>query len=273
VFAVVADTDFVVGSGVKGYAAMENRIADRSGRPYDLQVHPVVTSMEPHSGSLAGGTTVTLTGAGFPTIVKIADGEVSPSSTANDVDIILPGRSKCNVQYSNSSRLVCMTEATAGTVVSENNDQGGTGSSLAAAFRALHPGARGMEYLLWYNQTELDRDWISQMTWDEGSANESLVLSSEFHAPRHPQVLFCSIHIFGKTNLIYAYGHTAQTVNILASFFVSVVCRSPLVSPTSTRRCCGRTTTSSTPYAPSSCRQSTGRTASGSTLTTARSFG
>ena len=69
---------------------MQNRLADKAGNGYDLQVHPVVDNVEPTQGSKAGGTLVTLTGRGFP---HIAPREGNSSDSA--IDIVLPGGSRC----------------------------------------------------------------------------------------------------------------------------------------------------------------------------------
>lgn len=94
---------------------------DAEGWPYQYQVVPVIDSISPAIGSLAGGTRLTITGRGFPTL-----------SHGDTLDITAAG-APCVVSTSNYSTIVCTTGA---------QPQAWAPPSPVAG---LYPGSRGLE--------------------------------------------------------------------------------------------------------------------------------
>ena len=68
---------------------------DSSGALFHFQLHPEIAFVTPASGSLAGGTHLTLTGTGFP-----------PETSAETMDVRAGGRA-CVVVRTSATELVC----------------------------------------------------------------------------------------------------------------------------------------------------------------------
>ena len=108
---------------------------DRTGRPFVYQTYAEVASVRPSSGPLAGGTTVTITGRGFP-ILGLGLGDT--------VVVKLYGV-PCSVLSSNYSTVVCRSGPAP---VAQP-------PAYAAALRGQYPGMRGAEYEFYSNVTGL----------------------------------------------------------------------------------------------------------------------
>eukprot|EP01035_Chromulina_nebulosa_P018019 gene18019-23659_t len=67
-----------------------------SGVAYSTAVYPVITNIYPNSGSLAGGTTITIKGSGF--------------STSSELLTVLVGGKSCKVISSSINTIVCITD-------------------------------------------------------------------------------------------------------------------------------------------------------------------
>jgi ABC-type proline/glycine betaine transport system substrate-binding protein len=76
----------------------------------------------------AGGTVVTITGAGFPS-----------NTAADGVTQLLLGGVPCQVQSSNYSAIVCTTSAAS------------SSATVAPAVKGWWPGLTGVNYDVWYN--------------------------------------------------------------------------------------------------------------------------
>ncbi|XP_041477742.1 fibrocystin-L-like isoform X1 [Lytechinus variegatus] len=94
-------------------------MVDGQGKRYHYQQYPVITSISPQSGSLAGGTLVTIIGDGFL-----------------QVDSVLVGGEPCDVESSKAKEITCYTRP-----APEGAD--------------LNPGGRGLLLEYWVNQTSL----------------------------------------------------------------------------------------------------------------------
>ncbi|XP_030597029.1 PKHD1 like 1, tandem duplicate 1 [Archocentrus centrarchus] len=68
-----------------------------NGFTYKSQLTPVISGVSPRRGSTAGGTRLTVTGSGF-------------SSDVNEVNVTIAG-SVCDVQSTNSTHIICVTNA------------------------------------------------------------------------------------------------------------------------------------------------------------------
>ena len=106
---------------------------DRTGRPYMYQTYAEVYSISPTSGSLAGGTVVTITGRGFPSLdLNLGD---TLSVRLNGV--------QCTVTSSNYSTITCRSgPAPASPPIAYASPLGGQ-----------YPGMRGAEYEVYRNVT------------------------------------------------------------------------------------------------------------------------
>ena len=91
-----------------------------------------MTSASPSTGSTAGGTLVTMTGSGFPTL--------SVSGTANFTSVTVGGAA-CAVQSSSFSQLTCLTSAAPASSALANANV--TGVSVPGGTATLYPGGRG----------------------------------------------------------------------------------------------------------------------------------
>ncbi|XP_058475058.1 PKHD1 like 1, tandem duplicate 1 [Solea solea] len=74
-----------------------NAVNISSGFTYKSLLTPVITEVSPRRGGTAGGTRLTITGSGF-------------STNVNDVDVTIAG-SVCDVESSNNTHIVCVTNA------------------------------------------------------------------------------------------------------------------------------------------------------------------
>ncbi|XP_042362122.1 fibrocystin-L-like [Plectropomus leopardus] len=68
-----------------------------NGYTYRAQLTPVIAEVSPRRGGTAGGTRLTITGSGF-------------STNVNDVNVTIAG-SVCDVQSSNNTHIICVTNA------------------------------------------------------------------------------------------------------------------------------------------------------------------
>eukprot|EP00798_Chlamydomonas_sp_ICE-L_P010965 gene10965-17076_t len=109
---------------------------DAKGIPYMFQLYPIIHSVMPSGGSVAGGTSVTIQGRGFPTIAGLIGDSLS---------ITLAGGSTCEVMSTNYSTIICKT--------SPQPDK----YTVPAAIKGVYPGARGIEFEL-YRNTNLTND-------------------------------------------------------------------------------------------------------------------
>ncbi len=80
-------------------------LPDAQGWPYQYQVHPLITGVSPATGSLAGGTLVTILGSGFPVM--------SPAASDESIEVQGPGGVGCDVLSSNGSQVTCVMQAQA----------------------------------------------------------------------------------------------------------------------------------------------------------------
>ena len=101
------------------------------GRP-QVQYHPRVDSVSPLSGSLAGGTVVTIEGGGFP-------------MDEEDAEISVGGRA-CVVTYASLEKLVCNTTQASNATVATKVDRGPASNAPAAAW-------------LWMDAVEVAGNW------------------------------------------------------------------------------------------------------------------
>eukprot|EP00798_Chlamydomonas_sp_ICE-L_P031254 gene31253-6400_t len=101
---------------------------DAKGIPYMFQLYPIIHSVMPSRGSVAGGTIVTLLGRGFPNMVGVIGDSLS---------ITLAGGSTCEVMSTNYSTIVCKT-----TPQTDNY-------TVPTAIKGVYPGARGIEFELY----------------------------------------------------------------------------------------------------------------------------
>ena len=110
-----------------GVALPELRPAlyDRSGAPYAYQQYAEVTSVSPATGSTVGGTLMTITGRGFPSL----------GSGAGDTVTVRVGGAPCTVVTSTYSTLTCRT-----------SPQPAAAPLTATALRNQYAGMRGAEY-------------------------------------------------------------------------------------------------------------------------------
>lgn len=135
------------------------------GRPARMfQVYAQVDSVSPSTGSLAGGTFVTIKGKGFPSSVAAGN---------NAITALRVGGMSCQIVSSNFSTIVCMTQAETGaaaaaaapgnasslcawsgnTTASNATSTNVTNSTAAGdtvcwdgSIRGLYPGMRGLTY-------------------------------------------------------------------------------------------------------------------------------
>jgi hypothetical protein len=99
---------------------------DRQGTAYMFQTFPEVTSISPSNGSLAGGTLVTITGRGFPSL---------DWGLGDTLSVQLYGV-PCAVLSSTYSVVVCRSGAAPSSLP----------IAYAAPIKGLYPGMRGAEY-------------------------------------------------------------------------------------------------------------------------------
>ncbi|XP_012578380.1 PREDICTED: fibrocystin-L [Condylura cristata] len=80
-------------------SVVNGKAASQSTTPftYTLSLTPLITEISPRRGSTAGGTRLTVTGSGF-------------SENMQDVSITI-AETKCDVEYSNQTHIICMTGA------------------------------------------------------------------------------------------------------------------------------------------------------------------
>lgn len=97
-------------------------LGDSTGNPFQFELYPEVNSVSPATGSLAGGTIVTIRGRGFPTF------ELDPSDTL----AVTVGGSPCTVTHTSYSEVRCTT--------------GAQPAQPPTAFEGVYPGMRGVEY-------------------------------------------------------------------------------------------------------------------------------
>jgi hypothetical protein len=135
-------------------------LATPGKQPRQFQVYPVVQSVRPATGSLAGGTLVTIAGRGFPSM---------PGN--NVITQLLVGGVPCQVVTSNFSSITCRTQPQAITAqpvmacsanstaaasndtsngttsgnVASNSSSGGQ-SCIEGSIRGFYPGMRGVLY-------------------------------------------------------------------------------------------------------------------------------
>ena len=100
---------------------------DRIGRPYMYQTFAEVLSLSPTSGSLAGGTIVTITGRGFPTL---------DLGLGDTLAVQLYGVA-CAVLSSSYSTITCRSGPAPASAPP---------AALAGGLGGLYPGMRGAEY-------------------------------------------------------------------------------------------------------------------------------
>lgn len=100
---------------------------DASGQAYMFQLHAVVRSVTPAVGSTAGGTRLTISGAGFP------------EGRLEDVSVHVGGVT-CDVVGSTFAAITCVTRAA----------PAAQDVALASAIRGMFPGSRGVEYAVYH---------------------------------------------------------------------------------------------------------------------------
>eukprot|EP00798_Chlamydomonas_sp_ICE-L_P018970 gene18969-25545_t len=69
---------------------------DAQGNPYLFQLYAVMDDVSPAQGSIAGGTTVTISGRGFPSLAL---------GLGDSIQVLLPGGASCNVVSSNYTQV------------------------------------------------------------------------------------------------------------------------------------------------------------------------
>ncbi|KAL6747058.1 hypothetical protein V8C86DRAFT_3034101 [Haematococcus lacustris] len=121
------------------------------GQLYQFQLYPLVQSLSPSTGSTAGGTLLTLTGKGFPSLGL---------GQAPSVTLTLHGVA-CAVQSSNYTTLTCITGAQP------------AGYTPPPAVKGMWPGARGLAFDL-YNGTFLRFNQL----WSLSPSTQNLTSSS-----------------------------------------------------------------------------------------------
>nr|XP_054765681.1 fibrocystin-L-like [Lytechinus pictus] len=113
-------------------AELNTYMVDGQGKRYHYQQYPVITSISPQSGSLAGGTLVSIIGDGFL-----------------QVDSVLVGGEPCDVATSKAKEITCYTRP-----APEGAD--------------LNPGGRGLLLEYWVNQTSLQS--LDVFSWNTSDA-------------------------------------------------------------------------------------------------------
>ncbi|KXZ47885.1 hypothetical protein GPECTOR_32g498 [Gonium pectorale] len=107
------------------------------GTPYMFQTYAEVTAVSPSRGSLAGGTLVTISGRGFPTL----------SLGRNDSVVVTIAGAPCRVVSSTYSQLVCETGPRP------------VNYQPPRPLKGLYPGMRGIEYEYYTSAA----GWISNL--------------------------------------------------------------------------------------------------------------
>ncbi|GAX81120.1 hypothetical protein CEUSTIGMA_g8554.t1 [Chlamydomonas eustigma] len=122
------------GANMNGGSALVERgayIADSTGdRPYLFQLYPVVNSVSPSQGSLAGGTLLQISGSGFP--------DTSLPLLNNSINITV-GWATCTVVSSNYSQVLCLTPSSGSTTST-------TSSLTLPNGTSVYPGMRGISF-------------------------------------------------------------------------------------------------------------------------------
>lgn len=85
---------------------------DKKGDPYMFQIHPHIDLITPSTGSLMGGTVVTLQGRGFPSMEYVG--------TLNSI-IIRVGGAPCQLMDANYTHVQCQTAVGGPALVAENS--------------------------------------------------------------------------------------------------------------------------------------------------------
>ncbi|KXZ47884.1 hypothetical protein GPECTOR_32g497 [Gonium pectorale] len=125
-----ANVTVVFEGSLRGGQPVVQRSAYRTaadGTPYMFQTYAEVTAVSPSRGSLAGGTLVTISGRGFPTL----------SLRQNDSVVVTIAGAPCRVVSSTYSQLVCETGPRPATY------------QPPRPLKGLYPGMRGIEYELY----------------------------------------------------------------------------------------------------------------------------
>jgi hypothetical protein len=116
-------------AGFRGARPLVHNMAymyDRAGKPYMYQTYPVVLGVSPSNGSTAGGTLVTISGRGFPSL---------DLGLGDTLAVRLYGV-PCAVQSSNYTTIVCRSGPAPSSAP----------PAFAAALRGQFPGMRGAEH-------------------------------------------------------------------------------------------------------------------------------
>ncbi|KAK3258451.1 hypothetical protein CYMTET_32501, partial [Cymbomonas tetramitiformis] len=166
-------------SGELAYIHPDNRMVDLRGKLYHFQIHPEMTSVDPAIGSVAGGTVLTITGAGLPASLDAA-AELT----------IEAGGVPCDVVQSTSAEVQCVTHTA---------PQEGLGELCAVILDgiAYYPGGRGVNFTWWSNFTgSLDkwRDALGGSGVDEEplEANSSWVVTDALQDPLDKEDFYVS---------------------------------------------------------------------------------
>ncbi len=114
------------------------------GQPYMYEIYPVVYSVDPPAGSVAGGTLLTIRGRAFPDLSR------SPNDT---VAVTLPGGSTCSVVSSTYDTITCLTDPKPSDSALPTDT--GIFQSSDSIRTPVYPGMRGAWYDV-YNKAKSD---------------------------------------------------------------------------------------------------------------------
>eukprot|EP00798_Chlamydomonas_sp_ICE-L_P008885 gene8886-3764_t len=135
---------------------------DAQGDPYLFQMHPVIETISPAVGSTAGGTTLTITGKGFPN---------SALNLGDSLSVMLPGGASCNVVSSMYSKIICSIQKPSADYTTADYISGtypGTREMLATLNDTVtvenSDGFRSILTGRWENTDEYTNEWYSART-------------------------------------------------------------------------------------------------------------
>ncbi|KXZ47880.1 hypothetical protein GPECTOR_32g493 [Gonium pectorale] len=134
------------------------------GTPYMFQTYAEVTDVSPSRGSLAGGTLVTISGRGFPTL----------SLRLNDSVVVTIAGAPCRVVSSTYSQLVCETGPRPANY------------QPPRPLKGLYPGMRGIEYELYGSYIEKNEQmWRlnSTILMAESNRSYSTIITDRWTTP------------------------------------------------------------------------------------------
>lgn len=185
--------------------------------PRQFQVYPVVQSLRPTTGSVAGGTLVTIAGRGFPSFSMPGN---------NAITQLLVGGVPCQVVASNFSSITCRTQpqpsapqpavmacsangtvaaasndtsnsTAAGNTTSSSNSSSSTGgqSCFSGSIGSLFPGMRGVMY------EQFNRYGIECC---HTAANHAIIRKASSYTCMPPAVWLSACQLFVRSSLLIA---------------------------------------------------------------------